>query len=59
MICYQITINGKKAFTAGANDEDALEARIEKLPGEESLVLSVTAFSPAASYENSTDWGLH
>jgi hypothetical protein len=60
MISYQIMVNGRKAFTAGAEPEDALEVRIDKLPGHESIVLSVTAFSPNKyADEASSNWGMH
>ncbi|MCG8495993.1 MAG: hypothetical protein MI796_08125 [Enterobacterales bacterium] len=41
----RIEINGLEAFDVGANIEDALEIRIEKLQNSESFVLSVTSFS--------------
>lgn len=53
----RIEINGLEAFDVGANIEDALEIRIEKLQNSESFVLSVTSFSVGDTHTQ--DWGLH
>ena len=58
MVCYEVSINGEVTFTAGAEEEDSLEARIDKFPGSNSLILSMTTFTPSANEsDNFINWG--
>ena len=58
MLCFEISINGEWKYTAGIDDAEQLEARLETLGSSDEVVFSVTAFPPSErSYPHFANWG--